>query len=196
VSGGFAVLGFLVSVGLLAGGPVSVEALVACMSIDDDTARLACYDAQLSRQPSSGAAASPPSVSTKEAVAATVAPAPSAPVGQAPTAAAPAPAPVAPVSNPQDAFGLTAEQREARAAKSKEVAKVDRITATVVTAKMTVSGRLLLTLDNGQQWAQVEPSRQQYFYEGDPITIRKASLGSYLASGPKSGTGIRIKRIE
>jgi hypothetical protein len=193
------VLGFLVSVGLLAGGPVSVEALVACMNINDDTARLACYDAQLGRQPASTAPASPPSVATNAAAAAPVASAPSAPVGQAPpvqAAAAPAPVPVAPAGNPQDAFGLTAEQREARAAKSNEVPKVDRITATVVAAKMTASGRLLLTLDNGQQWAQVEPSRQQYFYEGDPITIRKASLGSYLASGPKSGTGIRIKRIE
>jgi hypothetical protein len=61
---------------------------------------------------------------------------------------------------------------------------------------MTATGRLLLTLENGQQWVQVESSSRQRFFEGDSITIRKASLGSFLASGPKSGTGVRVRRID
>lgn len=70
------------------------------------------------------------------------------------------------------------------------------MTAIVQSATMTASSRLLLTLDNGQQWVQVEPSRRQYFFEGETITIKKASLGSFLATGPRSGTGIRVRRLD
>lgn len=160
--------GILLALGLAVSPGITIEALVACTNIEDDGARLACYDLQFGRQPS--------------------------PV-TAPAAAAAAPA-VQAGARSEDNFGLTAEQRDSRASGSRKNKQVERIVAQVLSAQMTASGRLLLTLDNGQQWLQVEPSPRQYFFKGDPITIKKASLGSFLASGPKSGTGIRIRRVE
>jgi hypothetical protein len=192
--GGSTVLSFLVAAGLLA--QPNIEAVLACMKIDDDDARLACYDVQLGRVPGAAQAGGPRTPAGSAAATAVVE------TGTAPVAAAGATvaAPAAQVgaapARPEDDFGLTAEQRDARATEAESVDKTDHITAIVRTAKMTASGRLLVTLDNGQQWVQVEPSSRQYFFEGDTITIRKASLGSFLASGPRSGTGIRIKRLD
>jgi hypothetical protein len=192
--GGSTVLSFLVAAGLLA--QPNIEAVLACMKIDDDDARLACYDVQLGRAPGAVRTDGPRAPGGPTAAAAVV----EAGTAPAATAAAAVAAPAAQASaapvRPEDDFGLTAERREARAAETGRTEKTDHITAIVRTAKMTASGRLLVTLDNGQQWVQVEPSRTQYFFEGDPITIKKAAFGSFLASGPKSGTGIRIRRLD
>jgi len=188
-TGGPAVLSFLVAAGLLA--QPNIEAAVACMKIDDDAARLACYDVQLGRAPA--APATPPA--DRPQTASGVAEADTAPVVAAAAAAPAAPASAAPV-RPEDNFGLTAEQRDARAAETQNAERINRMTAIVQSATMTASSRLLLTLDNGQQWVQVEPSRRQYFFEGETITIKKASLGSFLATGPRSGTGIRVRRLD
>jgi hypothetical protein len=180
--GGPAVLSFLLAVGLLGGS--NVEAAIACTKIEDDGARLACYDLRLGRAP-------PPPRAPQAAGPQT----PEAPAVASVAAPASVQASSIPV-RPEDNFGLTAEQRDARASSVEKTERIDRIMAIVQSAKMTTSGRLLVTLDNGQQWVQVEPSRLQPFFEGDEITIRKAALGSFLASGPKSGTGVRIRRIE
>ena len=188
-------LSFLVAAGLLA--QPNIEAAVACMKIDDDAARLACYDVQLGRAPAAPATppADRPQTATGAATATAVAEADTAPVVAAAAVAPAAPASAVPV-RPEDNFGLTAEQRDARAAETQNAERINRITAIVQSATMTASSRLLLTLDNGQQWVQVEPSRRQYFFEGETITIKKASLGSFLATGPRSGTGIRVRRLD
>lgn len=175
--------GFLVVLGLAVLPAVNIEALVACTSIRGDADRLKCYDVQLGLHP----APLPASPESPGAAAATVTVHAEAP----PTTPA-----VATPTTPEAGFGLTAEQREARASRTEKGDETDRIKAVVHSTKMTATGRLLLTLDNGQEWLQVEPSSRQRFFEGESITIRKASLGSYLASGPSSGTGVRIKRID
>jgi hypothetical protein len=179
--------GFLLAVGLAVAPGIDVEAVIACRNIDDAAARLACYDVQVGRLPAPPP--SPPAAGEKSlglpAAAATSAVA--VPVA-APAATAP--------DSPQADFGLTAEQRNARASRVEDSKPLDRITARVRAVQTTASGRLLLTLDNDQRWLEVEPSSRQHFFEGDPITIRKASLGSYLASGPRSGTGVRIRRVD
>ena len=184
-------LSFLVAAGLLA--QPNIEAVLACMKIDDDDARLACYDVQLGRVPGAAQADGPRALGESAAATAVVE------TGTAPVAAAVA-APAAQASaiatQSGDDFGLTAERREARSVETEKAEPIDHITAVVESATKTASGRLLVKLDNGQQWVQVEPSQRQYFFEGDPITIRKAAFGSFLASGPRSGTGIRIRRLD
>jgi hypothetical protein len=189
--GGSTVLSFLVAAGLLA--QPNIEAVLACMKIDDDDARLACYDVQLGRAPGAAPADGPRALG-ESAAATTVVETGTAPVAAA--VAAPAAQASAIATQSGDDFGLTAERREARSAETEKAEPIDHITAVVESAKMTASGRLLVTLDNGQEWVQVEPSRTQYFFEGDRITIKKAALGSFLASGPRFGTGIRIRRVE
>lgn len=158
----------------------SIDSLYSCTTIEDDSSRLACYDALLGRH--RGAVAKAPPAAQDKAV--------HAESGTPPAAAATEHA----VADEKD-FGLSAEQRERRDAAAGKPPKPDQIRARVVSSRVTRSGRQVVTLDNGQQWIEVEPSRYPPFREGDEIRIRKAALGSFLASGPHSGTGIRIHRL-
>ena len=92
-------------------------------------------------------------------------------------------------------FGLTEEQRQQ---------KIKDPTPTIEMIESRVAAverhrwddRFMLTLENGQKWAQLEPTPTQRFYVGDAITIRKAALNSYLARGPSSGAAIRVRRVD
>ena len=54
--------------------------------------------------------------------------------------------------------------------------------------------RLRLTLANGQVWDQVEAVPSFQPRAGDPITVRQASLGSYLLRG-RVGAPVRARRV-
>jgi hypothetical protein len=55
-------------------------------------------------------------------------------------------------------------------------------------------GALLITLDNGQIWAQAESVTHVRIKKGDTITIRKASLGSFLLV-TASDVAMRVRRL-
>jgi hypothetical protein len=74
-------------------------------------------------------------------------------------------------------------------------AGVDSITAAVADLATRPDGRLVFTLANGQVWAQVAPDRMGFVREGDEVTIRRASLGSFFLS-PPTGRGARVRREE
>ncbi|MFZ2509364.1 MAG: hypothetical protein WAW79_12935 [Steroidobacteraceae bacterium] len=103
--------------------------------------------------------------------------------------------------NPQEAapavedFGLTDEQRDRK--KQNPPATIDMVeTRVAAVERQPWDDRFTLTLDNGQKWAQLEPTPIQRFRVGDAITIRKAAFNSYLARGPNSGTGVRVRRLD
>lgn len=201
-------LDWLVVLGLAAG--VDPQAVSACAVIDDDRQRLACYDglfrpADAARSDAAAGTAGPPATSPSSAggAAAAVVPAAApaappivasasaaAPVPQAPSALA-ASGPAAPAS-PTEKFGLSAEQIEAR--RPQAAPEIESIDSRVVAVKALPRDRFVLTLENGQVWEQTEPTPRQRFYPGDTVEIRKAALGSFLASGPNSGERIRVKR--
>lgn len=58
----------------------------------------------------------------------------------------------------------------------------------------SAAGRRLLVLENGQQWEQIEPQRGRAPIAGAAITIRRAILGSYVATVEGRGT-LRVMRI-
>jgi hypothetical protein len=197
------VLHWLVVLGLAAG--IDQQALNACAAIDDDNQRLACYDglfrptAPPSRNATAGETGLPATaplraVEAAPAGAAAVAP-PAPPLAAAPSVPAPAPevtaSPPAPAS-PAEKFGLSAEQVEAR--RPDATPEIESIESRVVAVRGLPRDRFVLTLENSQVWEQTEPTPRQRFYAGDAITIRKASMGSFLASGPNSGGPIRVKR--
>ncbi len=51
-----------------------------------------------------------------------------------------------------------------------------------------------VTLANGQVWEQVEAVPSFQPRAGDPITVRQASLGSYLLRG-RVGAPVRARRV-
>jgi hypothetical protein len=170
-----AVLGAASPVALAAGDPRS------CVAIADDAARLACYDRALGR-----------SAVSKPAPAATAAAAASAAPAAAPAATA---APTAPIKkDPVGEFGLSEEAKQAKdPAKAAEAAAAPAsITARVVSLRWRKYGEFVVTLDNAQVWAQIEPMPSAVVKVGDTVTIKKAIFGSYtLVTAGRVGTKVR-----
>lgn len=93
-------------------------------------------------------------------------------------------------ATPHD-FGLPASKpdREASAAKKEET-----ITAVITSVDRRRDGKLVVTLDNAQTWAQSENNSQVDLRVGDTITVRRGALGSYLLIS-RAGVGTRVKRV-
>jgi hypothetical protein len=85
-------------------------------------------------------------------------------------------------------FGLAA----GRAAKQSEI---DSVTSVIAEVAHQRDGRFLVTLANGQRWAQSELESKASVEAGDTVTVRRASLGSYLFV-TKSGIATRVKRVK
>lgn len=160
------------------GLPVAQAADTAakCVGIDDDRARLACYDEAYGRTATTRASA--PAAAAGAPVAATAA--------TATLARPPAPSPEQARQN----FGLSAEKVLGPQDGPTEIkAKVTAVQASEVT------GRAVVTLDNGQVWQQVEQTRAtKRPRPGDEVVIREASLDSYLMVTPERGSA-RVRRV-
>jgi hypothetical protein len=144
-----------------------------CAIIDDSTARLACFDAAFPRSPRSGSqqSAAPPALQgATDAVAATA------------------------TASKVDKFGLSNEQLAAREAKPSET-PLAATTTLVKTVRRLPSGYLLISLDNDQIWQQTEIDNQVWLRPDDRVTIRRASLGSYLLVTPAQYS-TRVRRIK
>ena len=177
-------LGFLLAAALLGGASPAVLAAGdprSCVTIADDAARLACYDRAMGRT------AAPK-------------PAPVTPVAPAAAAAATsaAVAPAAPAKkDPVGEFGLSEEAKQAKdPAKAAEAAAApDSITGRVMSVRWRKYGEFVVTLDNAQVWAQIEPMPSAVVRVGDTVTIKKALFGSYtLVTAGRIGT--KVRRID
>ena len=154
--------------------PVRADSLpatvAACAAEHDPSKRLACYDREVARF-----APAPP---------AAVAPAAVAPAAVAPAAAAPA-------------AGVTAAAAvgagESTPASGAQGATEPRHIAARIVSIENYADELVLHLDNGQIWQQVQAAdADANLHPGDAVTIDR-SLGSYWLSG-RSGTALKVKR--
>lgn len=161
------------------------DSLESCARISDDARRLACYDGLAGRvmQGTAVAAVPSPAPETTPEIATVLAP--------APAAAAAAPVAAAPVAVERVAeFGLSEQAR-----KEREPEKwVESVTARVTNVGQTASDRYVITLDNGQVWVQSETNTRAILAPGDTVTIKRAALGSFKLSGPRS-VFWRVKRL-
>ena len=177
-----AILAACAAGGALADDP---NGLTQCSSIANTAERLACYDrlagrASAKAPPSSPAAAAPAAAPVVSA----------APVGAAPPAAAPVPARASTAND----FGLSKVQKErADGAASSSPAEIKSITARVAGFRKGPSGRPRVLFDNGQTW-EYEEDGDYLLAVGDSVTIRRASLGSFLLVTP-SKLVHRVRRI-
>ncbi|MGP8032794.1 MAG: hypothetical protein ACLPQ6_01520 [Steroidobacteraceae bacterium] len=147
--------------------------LKACASIAAASERLACYD-QLSGRlaPAAAAAASPRTAALAPA------PAPAAAQPAAPAAATTpaALAAAAPAPTPPQSFGLYAAEHPAPPPTAQS------LTVHVVGLGHSASGRQTVALEGGQVWELVDGD--PLLAVGDTVTIRRASLGSFLIETP------------
>jgi len=167
------------------------ERVAACARERDDTARLACFD-RLTEKPAAAASTSAPAPQAPAAVKTADVPAARAAAATATaagTAAGAAGAAAPSTKNGVEDFGVqgseVARQRDVEAQKQPGAPeKVDRINASVTALATRGHGEMVVTLDNGQVWAQ---KQAQYIpiKVGDQVTILAGALHSYrlIASG-------------
>jgi len=170
----------------------------ACVALNDDAARLACYDRAFGRKAASSSAAAAATGAAAAGTAATgaAAAAPKSPTVASPAAAHAAPAPAAP-KDPVAEFGLTEAARQARdPAKAAEVAAAPTsVTGKVISVRFRKYGEFVVTLDNGQVWEQNEPMSSAVVRVGDTVTVKKAVLGSYtLVTAARVAT--KVHRVD
>ena len=162
-----AVLAALAAVASLAGpqaiGQGLPPSLRACMAEPDDARRLACFDRE-------AAQLGPQSAATATA------------------AATPEPL------TAEQRFGFRGEvAREAIAEKKAAAPQLERLESTVTAVARRGSIDWIVTLENGQQWAQISTGTPYTIRVGDAVTINPGALGSFLLTGP-SGRATRVRR--
>jgi hypothetical protein len=179
-----------------AAGAASGEDLARCAGITAPEARLACYDSLAQRlgirapvavtaptEPAAPGAGSPHSPALARANAPASAPA------NAPTSAATPASPSASASweaDPQN-FGLTSKQLRGAPQGPKA------IQARIATVSADRIGHAYVVLDNGQTWTMTDADGR--LAAGDPISINRAALGSYLMV-TASNHSYRVRRIQ
>ncbi|HEY8617154.1 hypothetical protein [Phenylobacterium sp.] len=73
---------------------------------------------------------------------------------------------------------------------------VETMTGKVVAARMNNAGKWVVELEGGAVWAQIDANEVPFSPKpGDPVRIKRASLGSYLMS-VKNQRAFRAKRQE
>ena len=131
-----------------------------CAAIEDDRTRLDCYDAIFSR-PAASAPEGPSSVAAPAMVG----------TAAAPAAAAP---------SPEADFGLTEAAKRAREPEESREQFPESISGKVAKVSRQPAGELVVTLENGQIWTQVQVDVRARVAAGDTVTVKKAALGSHL----------------
>jgi len=166
-----------------------------CATISEPSARLACYDdlagtpATWSSAPAgpAPAAAAPAPAGPPPARIAT--PPPGQPSAASSPTLVPAPAPGAP-SSPASDFGVRNGPLQAK----REPPREKKMLAAVSRVSSLPRGELVLTLDNGQIWVQLE-ARNFPVKVGDQIEIDEGALGSYILWSPSTRHASKVTRI-
>ncbi len=169
----------VLSVVKIAGGAELPAELIDCRTLTSTVARLDCYDQLVD------AHTALPNTAAERRTAEDPAPV-------APTAAAATTAASMPKLSQEDLFGKGETELRKLVQEATDTEEIDRIEATVVEVRKTKSGKVVITLDNGQVWIQSDSSRAR-LSANDNVTIRRRSFGSYTLYNKK--TSIRVKRI-
>jgi hypothetical protein len=177
--------------------------LKRCAALTEAGARLACYDALAGTAPGSGAAAAAATPTTSTATApATAASAGSATSaagtslaangsGGAGTNAGAGSAPASAAAPSAAEFGVRNGPLQAK----RDPVKEKSMLAVVSRVSSRGRGELVVTLDNGQVWTQIQPADYP-LKAGDHVEIDVASLGSYVLWCPSIRRATKVTRIE
>jgi hypothetical protein len=150
-----------------------------CVGLDDDARRLACYDEALGRvRPSADATSSAGPVADTAA-------------GGAATASATA----APSQPRREDFGLSDQEKRARAEQRAEPKPIESISAAVQSVSRRPTGEQLFVLDDGQVWMELEAYARTRVKPGDTVTIRRGALGSYMLVTPNR-VATHVRRLK
>jgi hypothetical protein len=161
------------------------DAVRACRAERDDQRRLACFDAASARLDAAEAAASAGDAATRPGDQAIVASGAASAGGAAVSLAA---------MTPEQRFGYRGDMARESGDRDATAQDLGQLTSRVKIAGRQASGDFVVTLDNGQSWAQLPLGTPHRLSVGDEVTISRGALGSFLLEAP-DGRGIRVKRV-
>lgn len=92
-------------------------------------------------------------------------------------------------------FGRDESASRARLQEKLGIKEVDAIEARVAQVDRTPYGKLMLSLDNGQVWRQLDSARLPVD-KGEMVSIQRAGLGSFLLEKSSGSRTIRVRRID
>ncbi len=73
---------------------------------------------------------------------------------------------------------------------------IAEIAAHITRVSMDSSGRATFTLDNGQQWEQIDDESARNARSGGDVRIRRALMGSFLMHVEAGGPALRVRRVQ
>jgi len=158
--------------------PEALSRVYACASLQDAAERLACYDTAVGALRSADEAGSFVSVDRDQVQ-----------------------------ELEREAFGFSlpslprlfggGDREDADTADQETAAlSVDEVQMVVARIGARGDGRVVFIMDNGQRWVQVQSERVRNLREGDSVTVRRASLGSFFLAPTDGGGGYRVRREE
>lgn len=72
--------------------------------------------------------------------------------------------------------------------------ELKELTATVTALGTKPHGELIITLDNGQVWAEIAPNSKIKVKTGETVTIKRGALGSFTLIAP-NGRSSKVARV-
>jgi hypothetical protein len=100
---------------------------------------------------------------------------------------------VAPLSQ-EERFGLRGELKQEKAQKVPELQELEQLQAQVTSVSRKPHGELVVTLENGQTWAEIQTNTGARVKAGDRVTIKPGALGSFLLVAP-NGRSTKVTRV-
>lgn len=106
----------------------------------------------------------------------------------------PAPAVVATPLSQEEKFGLRGELKQEKAQKVPELQELEQLQAQVTKVSTKPHGELVVTLENGQVWTEIQTNSGARVKAGDRVAIKPGALGSFLLVAP-NGRSTRVTRV-
>lgn len=153
----------LLAVTAATAGAQEATGLLSCAAEENDTMRLGCYDREIARLMKDGMTI--PVVAARIDQAALV-----------------------------DEFGMRGEiLRKTMEKRQRDNPRLEKLDATVIKLSTGTGGRLIVDLDNGQQWEQTQGKTVQFLKVGDEVHFTRGTLGSFFLTTGQRLT-VRVRR--
>lgn len=146
------------------------QAMAKCRQIENIAERALCYDELVDKRPS---------MECHDC---------------AETGTPPGSAELTAVPDAQSLFGANEADARRVVETTLAIEQIDRIEAMATDVRKSETGKLTVTLDNGQIWRQLD-NRRMLLKSGETVIIRKASLSSFLMEKKSGSRSLRVKRV-
>ena len=94
----------------------------------------------------------------------------------------------------EERFGLHGGLKREKAQEVPELQELEQLQARVTKVSSKPHGELVVTLENGQVWTEIQPNSGARVKAGEQVTIKPGVLGSFLLVAP-NGRSTKVTRI-